>query len=147
MEIIDINEIEGIIKRALCCRIGLTANDEPYVVPVCFGYEENTLYFHGALTGWKVELIKKNNRVCFEMDTDVEVVKAEEPCDWGMKYRSVIGTGRACILENDEEKSHGLNVIMRQYAKENFSFPKSKLDAVLVVRVDIDSITGKQLGY
>ena len=145
-EITDIDEIERIIKKAIRCRIGLVDNDEPYIVPVCFGYERDALYFHGASEGRKVELIKKNNKICFEIDTDVEVVKAEKTCSWTMKYRSVIGVGKACILEKDEEKSHGLRVIVRQYTEGDFSFPK-KLDSVLVVRVDIESITGKKSGY
>jgi len=141
----DIDEIESIIRKATTCRIGLVDNDEPYVVPVCFGYERGALYFHGSLKGRKVDLIKKNGKICFEMEADVEVVKDEEPCDWAIKYRSVIGTGKAHIIETDEEKSHGLNVIMRQYAKGDFSFPKSKLDSVLVVKVDISRMSGKQL--
>ena len=147
MEITDISEIEQIIRKATTCRIGLVDNDEPYIVPVCFGYERNVLYFHSALAGRKVELIKKNNKLCFEIDTDVEAVKAEKPCGWTMKYRSVIGVGRARILESDEEKSHGLGLIMKQYGGSDFGFPKSKLDKTLVVRVDIKNITGKKSGY
>lgn len=146
-EITDINEIERIINKAICCRIGLVDNDEPYMVPVCFGYERNALYFHGASEGRKVELIKKNNKICFEIDTDVAVVKAEEPCNWSMKYRSVVGVGRAYILENDKEKSYGLKLIMRQYTEGDYTFPKATLDKIIVVRVDIESITGKKLGY
>ncbi len=146
-EITDINEIEGIIRRASICRIGLVDGDEPYLVPVCFGYERSALYFHGAFAGRKVELIRKNSKVCFEIDTDVEIVNVETPCDAVVKYRSVIGVGRAYILENDEEKTHGLNLIMRQYTKGDFSFPKSELDKTLVVKVDIESITGKKSGY
>jgi len=146
-EITDIDEIEGIIKKAICCRIGLVDNDEPYVVPVCFGYESNVLYFHGALVGRKVELIKKNNKICFEIDTDVELTKAEEPCGWAMRYRSVIGVGRACFLESDEEKSHGLRVIVRHYTEGDFTFPKETLDKITVVRVAIESITGRKSGY
>ena len=146
-KITDIAEIERIIKKATHCRIGLVDNDEPYIIPVSFGYERNALYFHGALQGRKVELIKKNNKICFEIDTDVEVVKAEEACSWTMKYRSVIGVGKACILEKDEEKSHGLRVIMRRYAEGDFGIPEEKLDSVLVVRIDIESITGRQSGY
>lgn len=144
MEITDIDEMEGIIKEATSCRIGLVDNDEPYVVPVCFGYERNALYFHGALTGRKVELIKKNNKICFEVDTGVEIVNVETPCSSVEKYRSVIGVGRAYILEDDEEKVHGLNLIMKQYTKGDFSFPKSELDKTLVVKVDIKSITGRK---
>lgn len=147
MEITDISEIEEIIRKATTCRIGLVDNDEPYIVPVCFGYERNVLYFHSALAERKVELIKKNNKLCFEIDTDVEAVKAEKPCGWTMKYRSVIGVGRAKILESDEEKSHGLGLIAKQYGGGDFGFPKSNLDKTLVVRVDIKSITGKKSGY
>jgi len=146
-EITDIKEIEEIIKKADCCRIALVDNYEPYIVPVNFGYERNTLYFHGALEGRKVELIRKNNRVCFEMDTDAEVVKAETICGWTMKYRSVIGVGRAHILEKDEEKLHGLRLIRRHYTEGDPSIPKSKLDSVLVVRIDITSLTGKKSKY
>ena len=146
-EITDINEIKRIIKKAICCRIGLVDNDKPYVVPVCFGYERNALYFHGALEGRKIELIKKNNKICFEIDTDVEVVKAEKSCNWAIKYKSVIGVGRAYILESDEEKSYGLRLITRHYTEGEFSFSKSELGSVLVVRVDIEGITGKKSGY
>lgn len=146
-EITDIAEIEKVIKKATCCRIGLVDEDEPYVVPVCFGYERNAIYFHGALEGRKAELIKKNNKVCFEIDTDVAVVKSEKPCGWTMKYKSVIGMGRVSILENDEEKTQALKLIMKQYSEGEFSFSNSVLDSALVVKVNIESITGKQSGY
>ena len=146
-EIAAIDEIEGVIKKATTCRIGLVDNDEPYVVPICFGYERKALYFHGAPEGRKIELIKRNNKVCFEMDADVEMVKADKACGWTIKYRSVMGVGRASILENDDEKSHGLGLIMKHYGSNDFGFPKSKLDKTLVVRVDIKSMTGKKSGY
>jgi len=145
VKITDIDEIEGIIRKALICRLGLVDNDEPYVVPVCFGYERGALYFHGSLKGRKVELIKKNNKVCFEMDIDAELEKSEDPCDWAMKGKSVVGVGRASILESDEEKSYALRLIMGHYSEGDFSFPESALDSVLVVRVDIRSITGKKI--
>ncbi|MFC1904007.1 pyridoxamine 5'-phosphate oxidase family protein [Chloroflexota bacterium] len=146
-EITDFNEIEEIIKKATSCRIGLVDGDEPYVVPVCFGYERNTLYFHCALEGRKVEIIKKNNNVCLEIDVDVEVTKSDDPCNWAVKYRSVIGVGKAHILRSDTEKSRALKLITRHYSDGEFNFPKPKLDSVLVVKVEIESITGKKVGY
>ena len=145
MEITNIDEIEGIIKKALICRLGLVDNDEPYVIPICFGYERGALYFHGSLKGRKVKLIKQNNKVCFEMDIDAELQKSEDPCDWTIKGESVVGVGKASILEDDGEKSHALRLIMGHYSEGDFSFPKSTLDSVLVVRVDISSITGKRI--
>ena len=146
-EITEIDDIEKIIKKALCCRIGLVDGDEPYIVPVSFGYERDALYFHGALEGRKIDLIKRNNKVCFEIDADVEIVKALEPCSCTANYRSVIGAGRAFILDDDEDKSRGLKLIMQQYGMKDFDFPKTKLDKTLVVKVDINNITGKKSGY
>ena len=144
-KITDTDEIEGIINKATVCHLGLVDGEEPYVVPVSFGYERNALYFHGNLKGRKIELISKNNRVCFEMETDVSVKEADKACDWGIKYMSVIGVGRAYILENDEQKSHALNLITERYTGSALSFPKSELDKTLVVKIDIESMTGKQL--
>ncbi len=145
VKITSIDEIEGIIKRAPICRLGLVDNDEPYVIPVCFGYERDVLYFHGSLKGRKVELIRKNKKVCFEIDIDTDLEKSEDPCDWVMKGKSVVGVGRASILKDDEEKSRALKVIMGHYSQGDFSFSKSALDSVLVVRVDISNITGKKI--
>ena len=146
-EITDIEEIEQVIKKAKVCRLGLVDNDGAYSVPVCFGYERNSLYYHSAPEGRKVELIKKNNKICFEIDTDVEIVNAEKPCGWTTKYRSVVGTGRAYILKRDEEKVHGLSLIMKQYSEGKTTFDFEKLDSVLLVKIDIESMTGKKSGY
>ena len=146
-EITDIEEIEKIIKKAKVCHLGLMDNDEPYIVPVNFGYDRNALYFHSALEGRKVELIKKNNKICFEIDTDVEIVSSEKPCDWTTKYRSVIGVGRAHILNSDEDKAHGLSLIMKQYSDGEPGLDFEKLNSVLIVKIDIESITGKKSGY
>ena len=147
-KITDIGEIEEVIEKALICRLGLVDNDEPYVIPVNFGYERGALYFHGRSKGRKIELIKKNNKVCFEMDIDVELDKLEHPdnpCSWIMKGKSVVGVGTASILEDDEEKIHALRLITGHCSQGDFSFPKSKLDSVSVIKVDISTITGKKI--
>ncbi len=145
-EIIDSREIEEVIKKVTVCRLGLVDRDEAYIVPVNFGYERNAIYFHSALEGRKIELIKRNNKVCFEIDTDVGVEKTDRS-NCSVTYRSVIGTGRACILETDEEKLRGLKVIMRQCTGGEYSFSEERLDSVLVVEIKIESITGKQSGF
>jgi len=146
-EITDIKEIEQIITGADVCRIGFVDGDEPYIVPVSFGYESNAIYFHSAPEGRKVNLIKESAKVCFELDTDMEIVQSDDACDWGVKYRSVMGTGRASLLTDNEEKIRGLNVIMKHYSPAAFQFPPAKLDTVLVVRIAIESISGKKAGY
>jgi nitroimidazol reductase NimA-like FMN-containing flavoprotein (pyridoxamine 5'-phosphate oxidase superfamily) len=145
IKITNIDRIEELIEKAPICRLGLVDDDEPYIIPVCFGYERGALYFHGNSKGRKAELIKKNNKVCFEMDIDVKLEKSEDPCDWVMKGKSVVGIGRATILEDDQEKRHALRLIMWHYSEGNFNFLESALISVLVVRIDISSITGKEI--
>ena len=146
-EITDPAELEQIIRQARVCRIGLVDEGEPYVVPVCFGYEDNAFYFHCALEGRKLELIRNNNRACVEIDADVEITTAEKPCGWSTRYRSVIGVGHAHILEDEEDKIHGLTVLMRQFGETGSSLEFETADRAAVVRIDIENMTGKKLGY
>ena len=62
-EITDIKSIEKIIQKSKVCRLGLSLNDTPYIVPVCFGYRAKTLYFHSAQEGKKIDIIKKNKKL------------------------------------------------------------------------------------
>ena len=143
-EIADKSEIESIIRKSLVCRLGLADNGTPYIVPLCFGYKDNSLYFHSAKEGRKIEILKRNNEVCFEFDDNLEVQAGKAACDWGMKYRSVIGYGRASFVEDSEEKRKALDVIMAQYADGVFEYSEKVLGKALVIKVEIESMTGKK---
>jgi len=146
-EILDREEIESIIKKADVCRLGLSDKNIPYIVPLNFGYKENCLYFHTAKAGKKIDMIKTNNRVCFEMDIDHEVVRAENPCDWNMKFQSVIGYGRAFLLEDIDEKRQALDVIIEDYSGQTGEYAEKLVDRLAVIKVQIESMTGKKAGY
>lgn len=143
-EIQERDGIDAVIRDCRICRVGLCDGAEPYVVPLCFGYDGKSLYFHGAPEGRKLDVLRKNSRVCFEFDIIDELVKTESGCGWSMKYRSVIGAGRAEIVEDLEEKRHGLDVLMSQYSDRSFSFGENSVRRVCVIKVAIDSISGKQ---
>lgn len=144
-EIWDQAEIESIISRALVCRVAMFAEGYPYVVPLCFGYRENALYFHTGTKGKKLEILMNNPRVCFEMDIDVEVKEADEACKWGVKNQSVIGYGIVSIVHDLEEKRRGLDVIMSHYgAKGPHSYDEDILRKTHVLRLDVESMTGKK---
>ena len=143
-EITDKSEIESIVRKSLVCRLGLADNGTPYIVPLCFGYKDNCLYFHSAREGKKIEMLKQNNEVCFEFDGDLEVQAGKAACNWGMKYRSVIGYGRASFIEDPEAKRKALDVIMAQYAKGAFEYSEKALGEALVIKVEIESMTGKK---
>jgi uncharacterized protein len=143
-EIIDRSEIESILQNTMVCRIGLAIDDDPYVVPVSFGYENRTIYFHSARIGKKISMLKKNSRCCFEVDQCDNIIQCERPCDWGMRYRSVIGFGRAIFIKEREEKEKGLNCIMNHYGCRMHKFSDKDLRKICVIRIDIESMTGKK---
>lgn len=143
----DNEQIDEIIQKANCCRIALVDGNHPYIVPVSFAANNNHLYFHSAKEGRKIDILRKNNSVCFEMDTGGEIVKAPEACSWGMKYASVIGFGQAFFIDERAEKKKALDLIMGKYAgKSGFSYADDELDKIIVIDVKIDSISGKQSG-
>ena len=146
-EITEKKALEDIIRRAPLCRLAMSADDQPYVIPLCFGYREGQLYFHCAQEGMKVDMVKKNSRVCFECDVDHELVVSESPCEWGMKGRSVVGFGKASLIETAEGKREALDLIMEHYgAKGPFAYKEKGFEKALIIKVRIDTMTGKKLG-
>jgi len=143
-EITEASAIEAIIKKSLVCRIALSEGNFPYIVPLSFGYRDKMLYFHGPLKGKKIDIIKKNQNICFEFDINTEIVKAEDACHWSMKYQSVIGFGKAVLLEDLDEKRKALDIIMSQYSDRTFQFDDAILKKLGVIKVEIESMTGKQ---
>ncbi|MBA7646337.1 hypothetical protein ES703_54099 [subsurface metagenome] len=146
-EITDTAVIESIILKSSVCRLAMSENDRPYIVPLCFGYKDNALYFHSAREGKKVDILRKNSKVCFEFDTDHEIVSSESPCKWTMKYRSVIGKGKASLIHDPEAKCQAFDIIMHHYSDKLSPYSEAGLGNSLIIKVEIESITGKQLGY
>jgi uncharacterized protein len=141
-------EIGLIIAKADVCRIAMADNNMPYIVTMNFGYREGKnacFYFHCAKEGRKLEMIGKNNFVCFELDTDHRLYEGEKGCDWGMKFSSVVGYGTITIVENNESRIEALNCIMSHYSdKKQFSYDRKVLENTTILRLDIMEMTGKK---
>ena len=146
LELTDRTELEAIIAEAKVCRLAMSDGDQPYIVPLSFGYRDGTLYFHSATEGKKLDIIAKNHRVCFEMDVDVDVRRGESACEFGMKYRSVIGFGSASIIDDPPEKRAALDLIVKRYSGSPEEYPEALLGVMKVIRVQIESMTGKTSG-
>ena len=101
-QITDENQIKAILDTAGVLHLGLSVNDEPYVVPMNYGYTmENgklVLYLHSALRGKKLDMLRANPRVFFEMDCDRVPFEGKLPCQYGLAYSSVMGRGTARIV-------------------------------------------------
>lgn len=148
-EITDLNEIVAIMKKCDVCSLAFFDEEYPYIVPLNFGVnlveKKVTLYFHGANAGKKLELIKKNNKVAFEMSCSHKLLLGEKACDSTMEYESVCGNGIVKIL-NEIEKQEALIYLMKQYSdKENYEFDKNVVNAVAVFSLTVCKIHGKAL--
>ena len=149
-EIKDKSCIEWILKKAPVCRIALSDNGNPYIVPMNFGFKDNCLYLHSAREGQKIDIMNINKNICFEADIKTEIVTADNACNWGMTYYSVIGFGKVHFIEDNNKKRDALTIIMQKYSDkpdEIFEYSKSALDKTTVIKVKVDSLTGKKSGY
>lgn len=147
-DISDIKLIEDIIRKADVCRLAFANGNTPYIVTMNFGYSgipDKSLFFHCAGEGRKLEMIRNNNYVCFEMDTDHEIYSGLKGCDWGMKYSSVVGYGNISIITDEDDKKTGLKCIMRHYENEKeYSFDDKVVKKTTILRLDITEMTGKK---
>lgn len=139
--------IEWILQEAEIVRVSFSDDNQPYLVPMNFGYGENCIYLHSAPEGRKIDILKKNNRVCFQVDVHAQIVENATPCNWGMHYFSVIGVGRAYFLDKIKDKKDSLDVIMKKYSSNSsFNYSEEELKSVTVIKIEIDQLTGKKSG-
>jgi len=143
-EITDPESLDKILKESSICRVALFDDEFPYVVPMNYGYKDQTIYFHCATEGRKLDLIRKNNKVGFEVEHSSRVVAHEIACGWTTKYCSVIGTGTMEILDQFEDKVQGLNAIMEQHGRFDNAYDENLLKRVMVLKLSINSLTGKE---
>lgn len=144
-EICDRQVIEEILQKASVCRIGLVDNNVPYIVPVCFGYKDGSIYVHSSRYGRKMDIIGRNNNVCFEVEIDVETIPAAVACKWSVRYRSVIGFGKALVVDDEEERIRGLNIIMEHYSGQStHDYHTHPLGHAAMIKIQIESMTGKR---
>jgi nitroimidazol reductase NimA-like FMN-containing flavoprotein (pyridoxamine 5'-phosphate oxidase superfamily) len=137
-----------VLKTCHVGRIGTNGRDGyPVVKPVNFAYHAGKIYFHTALAGEKIEDIGRDNRVCFETDLPIAFVRAmDQPCEAEYLYRSVIIKGRASLVEDLEERTRAFRCLMEKYQPEGGYGPyvKEKLGRTGIVRIDVETMTGKE---
>lgn len=145
----DLKLLHEVINKGEVCRLGLVDGTEPYIIPLNYGFDGTNLYFHSAKEGRKVAILKVNNRVCVEFEQDIALVKeTEKPCDWGVRYFTVICHGTAEAVLDPDEKSYGLNQIVKHYNPKGMlcDFMEQELSSVLVFKIIFKEMVGKISG-
>lgn len=150
-EVKDLDSVFDIIERCHVVHLGMVENGKPYVVALNFGYERSgdnlILYFHCAMEGRKIDILKENPNVYFQMDCVNEFIpgSAERPCAFCWRFDSVMGSGKIKFINDINEKNHALNKLIQHVGRtdEVFSFPAASLTRTCVLQVQSNDFTGK----
>jgi nitroimidazol reductase NimA-like FMN-containing flavoprotein (pyridoxamine 5'-phosphate oxidase superfamily) len=146
-EIRDESVIEEILAGARICRIAMMDGERPYILPFNYGYRDRCIYIHSAPEGKKIELLKRDNRVCFEIEHTVRIIKDEKACNWSTLYRSLVGYGTVEIITDPVGKQQGLEILMAQHgAPGRTDFDRKSMNRMVILKLTITSVTGKQSG-
>ena len=147
-QLFEINEIIKILDKSKVLHLGLVDGDEPYVVPMNYGYTlvdgKLTLYLHGARRGRKIDVLRENPKVFFEMCCDITPFEGEVACKYGITYASIMGRGIATLVEDVEEKKKALSVLMKTQTDKDFSFEDKLTTVVSIIRIDTLEFTAKK---
>ena len=146
-QITDPVQIRHILDTAKVLHLGLAVNDEPYVVPMNYGYTEEegklVLYLHSALKGKKLDMMGSNPNVFFELECDRMPFEGKLPCQYGLVYSSIMGRGKARIIDDVEEKMKAMSVLMKTQTGKDFTFNAQLVSIVAVIRIDVEEYTAK----
>ena len=147
IKITEPEEIARILDTAKVLHMGLAVDNEPYVLPMNYGYtlEEGklTLYLHSAVKGRKLDMIRANSKVSFSIDCDRQPFEGKVPCQYGLVYSSVMGHGTATIVEDVEEKMQAMSILMKTQTGKDFTFNERLVSIVAVIRIDVAEYTAK----
>jgi nitroimidazol reductase NimA-like FMN-containing flavoprotein (pyridoxamine 5'-phosphate oxidase superfamily) len=148
-----------LLGGALVGRLGLSRDDQPYIVPVNFAFKDGHVYVHCAETGMKIDFLRANSKVCFEVDGRIGTVAEPVICDYDTAYRSVIVLGRARLLMDLQEKTDAMRLIAVKYAFGKDAEAARKLSSATVdeyrsslgsltsvIDVTVERLTGKHYG-
>ena len=146
----DLEKIEEIMKKCDACFVGMAdENNQPYVVPFNFGYKDKCIYLHSAQNGKKMDILRKNNKVCVSFSTDHQIAfqHPDVACSYLLKYRSVQAFGHVEFIEDPAEKVKVMNIIMQKYSGRDFKYGPPAIKEVACYKVVIDKIYGKEFEY
>jgi nitroimidazol reductase NimA-like FMN-containing flavoprotein (pyridoxamine 5'-phosphate oxidase superfamily) len=143
------DDLLEIIKDGTVMQIAFQDTNQPYIVTLNYGYDWSNeallFYFHSAREGRKIDLIKTSPRVCFSISICDPFIAGEKACNYGMKYRSIVGYGTIRILENEQERKNGLNLLMMKYTgKSQWHYDEEMLNKTTVTCLEVEKLSGKR---
>jgi nitroimidazol reductase NimA-like FMN-containing flavoprotein (pyridoxamine 5'-phosphate oxidase superfamily) len=142
-------EAEKIIAQSKICFVGFADTDgSPYVLPMNFGYHNSTIYLHSAPEGSHINIIERNNRVCITFCVGDKLVHQhpEVACSYRMRADSTLCRGKVVFVEDIEEKTTIMNVMMQHYVGRDFPYSLPAIRNVKVWKIAVESFSSRFFG-
>ncbi len=140
-------EIETLLTEEMVGNLGTISEDGfPYITPVHYVWMDDKIYIHGLRIGQKIDYLKKNPNVGFEVfKMNALIHDAELPCDTNTDYQSVIMQGKGKVVTEEELCVKVLDAVVLKYTPQHAgkTFPPAMLKATGVIEIDPLEITGK----
>ena len=148
-KIINDKKAESIIHQAEICYLAMSFENYPYIVPMNFGYNCGTLYFHSKTGGKKNKIMAINRQVCCSFVVNPQLKPSSFPCHYSMGYQSLFVFGIAAFINDISAKKKALFEIFLHYQpKVNkdviYQLEPVALKAVTLFKVDIQKWTIKE---
>ncbi len=143
-EITDRAEMLRILSDARVCRLAMSDADRPYLVPLTFALDGEDLVLHSAPAGRKIDILRRNPAVCFEVEQGVEINVGPSPCETGMRFRTVIGRGVVEFVEDGPERARLLALFGPRYGAPDRPLSRNRVERTVVLRVRVTELTGKR---
>ncbi len=109
----EISEINDVMNRGEVIRVAMTDGDVPYMIPMSYGYTDGVIYLHCSKEGRKIDMLRKNPNIWFEVTVDGELIIMENSCGWSYGFKCVMGSGVAVFCRGygreirSTERNHG----------------------------------------
>jgi hypothetical protein len=140
--------INNIIRECKTCYLAMSDGEFPYVLPMNFALNGDSIILHSAQSGRMWETLKKNPNVCINwtLGEDLKWQNVRVGCSYRVKSKSVLVEGKAEIVADFDEKTRCLKLLMQQYSDREFKFSKPAVENVGVIKVAIEKISAKEFG-
>ncbi|HSH19411.1 MAG TPA: pyridoxamine 5'-phosphate oxidase family protein [Draconibacterium sp.] len=141
-------EINKIIRACKICYLAMSENDFPYVLPMNFALDGDNVILHSAPSGRMWETIKKNSNVCINwtLGEELKWQDVRVGCSYRVKSKSVLAEGKVEFVDDFNEKTRCLNLLMKQYSDRDFKFGKPAVENVGIIKVAIEKLTAREFG-
>ena len=147
-EITDINEIIEIIDKAKILNMAICDSPYPYIVTMHYGHAyvngKLIFYLHSAKEGKKIELLNKNNKICFSIVTNVNLLEDDIPCKNSSTFSSIVGIGDVEFLTDNCEKIKAFNLLMKNQTGKTYNFTNEMVENVLILKINVLEFSCKE---